>query len=213
MLVANDDFKTNTAWMTDVNAFESVNLPVANGPQAVAVSPNGQYGYVLNASGELDVLDDVNTPHPSAGATVRVSTCDESTGQDAVIADPDGKRVYVANDCADTVSVISDPEGAKPKVTGSIHVGDTPMNLAITPDGKYLYVANYNADTVSVITGPENADPAVGSLTVGSVPVGIAISPDGKRVYVANSQDGSVSVISGADSGDAAVSAGERPVL
>ncbi len=100
---------------------------------------------------------------------------------------PDGKRVFVANAGADTLSVI---ETTAPYAhVADIKVGTEPYGLAFTPNGKKLYVANARTNTVSVV------DPVsytvVETITgVGQEPRGIAITNDGddkdddEKVYV-----------------------------
>jgi YVTN family beta-propeller protein len=105
---------------------------------------------------------------------------------------PDGKRVYVANNSSNDVSVIDTLNNT---VMGfPIPVGSGPAGVAITPDGKRVYVTNINSNDVSVIDTLTNT--VVGSpIPVGHFPYGVAITPDGKRVYVANGDNSDVSVI------------------
>ena len=106
---------------------------------------------------------------------------------------PDGSKVYVANEGANTVSVIST---ATNTVIGSpIPVGNGPFGVAVTPDGSKVYVTNEADNTVSVISTATNT--VIGSpIPVGMSPFGVAVTPDGSKVYVANDRDNTVSVIS-----------------
>ena len=61
---------------------------------------------------------------------------------------PDGRRIYVANGHANSVSVI---DAASETLTATIPVGKRPWGIAITPDGRRLYTANGLSDDVSVI--------------------------------------------------------------
>jgi YVTN family beta-propeller protein len=85
---------------------------------------------------------------------------------------PDGKRLYVANGRARTVSVI---DLAISKVVARVRVGARPWGIGITSDGKFLYTANGPSNDVSVIdTASLNV---VSTIRVGAMPWGIAIGP------------------------------------
>src|SRR6516225_1810298 len=102
----------------------------------------------------------------------------------------DGSTVYVANEGANTVSVIAT---ASNMVTAVIPVGIAPLGVAVTPDGSTVYVANDGANTVSVIATATNTVTA--TIPVGRFPAGVAVTPDGSTVYVANEGANTVSVI------------------
>jgi YVTN family beta-propeller protein len=78
-----------------------------------------------------------------------------------VAVSPDGRRVYVANNGSNTVSVIdttSNTVAGEPTKAGEgpIPVGLAPEGVAVSPEGKRLYVANAASDTVSVIDTGSN---------------------------------------------------------
>src|SRR5690606_41086335 len=93
-----------------------------------------------------------------------------------VVVSPDGKRVYVANGHANSVSVI---DAEMNRVIATIPVGRRPWGLAITPDGKKLYTANGISNDVSVIDTATNE--VIATVKVeGEGPWGIAdVSPAG----------------------------------
>jgi YVTN family beta-propeller protein len=99
--------------------------------------------------------------------------------------EPDGGKVYVANELSNSVSVI---DTATNTVIATIPVGTDPRAVAVSPDGSRVYVTNANhsqpAGTVSVIDGETNT--AIATIPVGNTPVGVSVTPDGSRVYVAN---------------------------
>jgi YVTN family beta-propeller protein len=76
---------------------------------------------------------------------------------------PDGSKVYVANDDANTVSVIAT---ATNTVSATIPVGSGPDGVAVTPDGSKVYVANANSNNVSVIATTTN-------MVIATIPVGV----------------------------------------
>ena len=102
-----------------------------------------------------------------------------------------GTYAYVANQNANTVSVINTATGA---VVKTITVGSQPSAVAISPTTGLGYVTNRASGTVSVINTATNA--VVGSaIRVGSSPQDVAVNAAGTRVYVANYGSNNVSVI------------------
>jgi YVTN family beta-propeller protein len=80
------------------------------------------------------------------------------------------------NDPGNTVSVIDTVTNT---VTATVHVGITPLGVAITPDGKKVYVTNAESDNVSVIDTATNKVIATvnsGKYTI-NYPTGVAIGP------------------------------------
>ena len=83
---------------------------------------------------------------------------------------PDGRRVFVSNGRAGTVSVIDTSDN---RVIDTVAVGQRPWNMAITPDGSKLYVANGRSGTVSVIDAISNRK--LRDIAVGALPWGVVI--------------------------------------
>ena len=108
-------------------------------------------------------------------------------------ANPATNRVYVANQDADTVSVI---DGATDTVIATVNVGSSPACVGVNPATNRIYVANYLSNNVSVIDGATNT--VVKTIAVGSDPNGVAVNPATNRIYVANYNNNNVSVIDGA---------------
>jgi len=109
----------------------------------------------------------------------------------ALVADNDGKMLYIAEATAKQVAVFNIAEG---KVTKVISLPDQPGGLAIAPDGSRLYVTaavpNGRIYVVNLQTG-KVARP----LSAGHSPVAPVVSPDGKMLYVCNRFNNNVSVI------------------
>ena len=96
-------------------------------------------------------------------------------GTTGVAVSPGFKRVYVANDGNNSVSVI---DTATDTVTGSpIPLGNVPIGIAVTPDGRKVYVANSGDNSVSVIDASKNV--VTVTIPVGEAPFafGIFIQP------------------------------------
>jgi len=140
-------------------------------PQAVAITPDGQYAYITTGDGRVAVI---NTATDNVTATVTIGG-----NPSAVAITPNGEYAYVINDSA--VVVINTANDA---VTKTITGFYTPIYVAIAPDGKYAYVTNYFNDSISVINTATNTVDQ--TLAAGTSPYGIAISANGEYAYVTN---------------------------
>jgi uncharacterized repeat protein (TIGR01451 family) len=139
-------------------------VTVGNGPQGVAITPDGTRAYVVNFfSNNVSVIDT---------ATNTVTTVDVGTNPFGVAITPDGAGAYVTNRTSGNVSVI---DTGTNMVTATVDVGTAPFGVAITPDGARAYVTNSSDDTVSVIATTTNTVTA--TVTVGSLPRAVAITP------------------------------------
>ena len=109
--------------------------------------------------------------------------------QSIAIDDPT-RRVYVANNDDDTVSVID--ENNYKNIT-KIPVGKNPSAIANDDLTRNIYVANQGDDTVSVID--ENNYKNITKIPVGKNPSAIANDDLTRNIYVANQGDNSISII------------------
>jgi len=102
---------------------------------ALAVVPSESTGQ-LNVvdTDEFKVLKVVDLPAGSRPMSVKVS--------------PDGKRIYVSDGRAGTISVLDAHTRAQ---LGSIRVGQRPWGIVLSPDGRYLFSANGPSNDVSVV--------------------------------------------------------------
>ena len=126
-------------------------------------------------------------------------------------------KVYVANEMADTVSVL---DAETFKVLATLRVGKMPHNVQVSPDGKRVWVTN-NGEPDPVGAAPahqamgkgEHAamakngalwtidtgnDAVVAKVPVGLHPAHVVQTPDGRFAYVTNGGDDTVSVIDAA---------------
>ena len=164
------------------------------GAQALALSPDGALLYVA------DNL---------TGGVVRIVTLATRTfvssapfGPDliptAVVACPDGTRVYVsvvdpAHTVADFIAVLDAQSGgslAAPIVLGP---GAAPSGIVFAPDGGRAYVANRGTNAVSVIDVASST--AGAALTGFNAPTAVAVTPDGAKVLVVNSGDHTITAV------------------
>jgi PQQ-dependent catabolism-associated beta-propeller protein len=99
----------------------------------------------------------------------------------------DGKRLFVANEDAATLSVVDVASGA---VVERVSVGREPEGVAVTPDGRWILITNESDNSVSIIdTGTLKV---VKSVQVGKRPRDVAFTPDGRTAYVSGEFDASV---------------------
>jgi YVTN family beta-propeller protein len=122
-------------------------------------------------------------------------------------------KVYVANEAADTVSVI---DAKSFKVLASVRVGKMPHNVQVSPDGKSAWVTNNGepdpegtathagmgkaehgamARNGAVWVIDTGSDAVTGKVAVGLHPAHVVLTPDGGFAYVTNGGDNSVSVV------------------
>jgi YVTN family beta-propeller protein len=134
----------------------------------------------------------IDTTTNTVVATIPLSSA-KTPAPIGIAVTPDGSKVYITNQAADSVSVI---DTATNTVTATIPLGgtDNPIGIAVTPDASKVYVANsYSALSISVIDTATNEVSATIPLDLSPVapdglsPIGVAVTPDGSKVYVATS--------------------------
>lgn len=123
-------------------------------------------------------------------------------------------KVYVANEGADTVSVL---DAASFKALATVRVGKMPHNVQVSPDGKLVWVTNNGepdpaadasahkgmaqgdhdamAKPGAVWVIDTSSDAVIAKVPVGMHPAHVVVSPDGRFAYVTNGGDNTVSVI------------------
>ncbi|MFH5878806.1 alkaline phosphatase family protein [Arthrobacter sp. NA-172] len=104
---------------------------------------------------------------------------------------PDGKRLIVADQLADAVSVVDLATG---KVS-TTPAGHRPLSVTVSPEGTTAYVTNQGASDVSVVD-ISGAEPKVSrTFAAGLHPNKSVLSKDGRKLYVANGDDDTVSAV------------------
>ena len=179
-------------------------------PVSVAVDPFGRFVYVANLGNELSP-----PPQPSNVSSFRIAkngTLAPVIGSPflsgilpiAVVADPFGRYVYVANSGThelDTENIAGyrvAQNGALKRLNDSPFAnGEGPESAAMDPWGRFLYVANFFDEVLSVyrIAGNGNLTPVVGS-PFATTPASsiVVVDPQGRFLYVANSFEPAISV-------------------
>jgi YVTN family beta-propeller protein len=219
-LAMNRDGKSLWAVLNLKNAVAEIDLTdgkilrqIAVGNAPFGVLQLGDKLYVTNWAGRAPGKDDVAGPS-GRGPTVRVdpvkyvasdgsvSVVDLKSGKEtkqivvglhpsAVIASPDGSRVFVANANSDSVSIIdtkSDTviETISTRPTEKLIFGSSPNALAISPDGKTLYVSNGTNNAVAVIALDSPKSRLLGCFPTGWYPAGLVLDAKRGELYIAN---------------------------
>ena len=112
-------------------------------------------------------------------------------GPVALVASPDGSRLFVANADRRQIAVVDLRRG---KTAGAIDMPAEPTGLALNRAGTTLYVTC--AAPQSMVCVVDTAAMAIKrSLPAGHTAIGPSLSPDGKRLYVCNRFENNVTVI------------------
>ena len=153
-------------FVIDTASFKAVgHFSVPPRPRSMAFLLHKPIGFIPSEStGQLNVIDTANykvlksiaLPEGSRPMSVKVSL--------------DGKKVYVSNGRAGTVSVI---DSRTYELLDSIKVGTRPWGMALSPDGKFLYTANGPSNDISVIDLRTNKETS--RIKAGDGPWGITI--------------------------------------
>ncbi|MBS1860466.1 MAG: PKD domain-containing protein [Actinobacteria bacterium] len=167
---------------------QEVGKPIAagDGPNSIAITPNGRRALVLDTVSETVTIIDVATRTP-------VATIPVASHPERVAISPDGKTAYVTVEGNENVFLVN-PESNASSTTGSYKVGPQAFAVAFTPDGKYAYVGIEPGSVQVIETGTGNL--VGGPIPVGGPPEAITFAPDGKTAYV--SEGSEVAVIDAA---------------
>jgi YVTN family beta-propeller protein len=111
----------------------------------------------------------------------------------ALVWNPAGNKVYVANQLGASVTVIN---AATNSVIRTVPAGAKPYALCHNPVNNKVYVANYNDSSVTIIGGA--SDSVLATVMVEPSPQAVYWNPADNKVYVANFGANSVSIIDGA---------------
>jgi YVTN family beta-propeller protein len=136
-------------------------------PRSMDFLPGGGIGFIPSESaGELNVIDTVSL------TVLKVIALPPGSRPMKVKVASDGRKVYVSNGRAGTVSVL---DGRTYELLNTIKVGVRPWGIALSPDGRFLYSANGPSNDVSVVD--LEADKEIARVKAGASPWGIAVVP------------------------------------
>ena len=174
---------------------------VASGvaPAAVVVDPTNRFAYAANFGANSYV------PPPGPGTIsqysiaadgsltpMSVPTVASGNGPNAMIIDPTGKYLYVANLGDNTVSQYTIDAAAGALTANAVPTvvsGKKPVGITIDPSGHYVYVANALDATISQYAiDPASGvllamTPATVTLGSGGAVSGVTVDPTGKYLY------------------------------
>ncbi len=164
---------------TGANVEVDTPIPAGDGPNSIAITPNGKRAVVLDTVSETVTVIEVATRTPVA--TIHVDSHPER-----VAITPDGKTAYVTLESGEEVFLVN-PESNANSTTGSFKVDAHAFSIAITPDGKRAYVGTETGAVQVVETGSGNL---VGKpIPVGGLPESIAFTPNGRTAYVSEGSE------------------------
>jgi YVTN family beta-propeller protein len=103
---------------------------------------------------------------------------------------PDGARLVVANQLADSATVVDLATGH----TSSIGVGNAPYGVTLSKDGT-AYVTNRGGTTVSALDVRTATPTLLTTITVGTHPNQSVLDATGRKLYVANGDSDQISVV------------------
>jgi len=153
-------------YVIDTAAYRTVgHFKVSPRPRSMDFLPGTAIGFIPSESaGELNVIDTeglkvlktIALPAGSRPMKVKVAS--------------DGRKVYVSNGRAATVSVL---DSRTYDLLNTIKVGARPWGIALSPDGRFLYTANGPSNDVSVVDVAANKE--IARVKAGTGPWGVAV--------------------------------------
>jgi YVTN family beta-propeller protein len=161
-------------------------------PQAlylgVVYAPDGSRAYA-SAGGN----DKIRTYDVGAGGALTETppiTLPSGSYPGGLAISGDGKRLYVANDLGESMSIIDTTSAT---VSATTPVGHNPYTVVLSKNGMKAYVSNWGGSTVSVLNALTGA--GIGSITVGTHPSALAVNPVSGDLYVANTDSDTISIV------------------
>jgi YVTN family beta-propeller protein len=153
-------------FVVDTASYKTIgHFSVPPRPRSMAFLPGAAIGFIPSEStGQLNVIDTANYK------VLKTVTLPPGSRPMSVKTSLDGRKIYVSNGRAATVSVL---DSHSYELLNSIKVGTRPWGMVISPDGKYLYTANGPSNDVSVVD--LKTEKEIQRLKAGESPWGIAI--------------------------------------
>ena len=137
---------------------------------ATAIDQSSQYFFAAEPGSSTIVSFNLFT-------NVQLSSTTTGNGPAAVLAEPSGKYVYVANQTDGTISAytLNNSTGALTAIGTAVAAGTGTNALSYSNDGKYLYATNGTEGTVTFFTINANGSlTGAGTATAGTLPSSIA---------------------------------------
>ncbi len=100
----------------------------------------------------------------------------------ALALSSDGSRLLVANQTADSVSLVDPATG---RILRETKTGDRPAGVAISNDGRVGVVTHWFGYDLAILDLSGDRTTVIGRVEVGPEPRGVLVAPDGRTAYVA----------------------------
>ncbi len=183
------DFNATRVSETDLLTISPIRLTVMVPPLATTVGP-----LTLTTPSGTAISPRPFNPRVFHPQLVKTNTIPVGSAPEGVAISPDGRKVYVANKSAHTVSMVNTATnqviGTTPNLSMPVH------SLAVSPDNRRLYIVagNIGSGFVFVKDSANLAD--IDTIPISSRdetqpnPQSIAISPDGQLLYLSDNRDG-----------------------
>jgi YVTN family beta-propeller protein len=174
---------------------QSDSIRAMRSPADVVADPGDKNVFVVNSYYGSSFLSIINTTTDLISGTVDLRAYPDVIQEyelplkTAVVSD-DGRKVYVANPDADSVSVV-DVESLR--LDANIAVGMLPTGLCLSGDGRTLYVACQGSGSVLAINTTDNR--VSGTIYQGMSPWDVAFFPDGSCALIVNGNTDVLSVV------------------
>jgi len=205
----------------------SVNATRQQGPKAHSIEASPDNRFVLAADLGIDKVLvyqlDAASAKLTAHATQPSVKLPPGSGPRHLTFHPNGKRVYVINELANTVAFF-DYATESGTLTQQQIISTLPedfdgvshtADLKITPDGRFLYGTNRGHDSIAAYRIGDDGRLSLISIepSLGKGPQNLLITPDGRWLLCANMPGDNVVVFSiDADSGKLTATASPTPV-
>lgn len=168
------NFKDNTVSVIDTDSQQLIaTVPVAAGPDGIAVGRNDRQVFVSGASvSSLSVID-------TASDRI-VDTVEVGKGPQGLAISPDGRWLLVAVNGEDRVAFV---DAATHAVAATVPV-PKPHTLTVSPDGRKAYVSSQAPGNFALVVIDLATRKVAASVPLEKTPRDLELGPDGKTLYV-----------------------------
>ena len=170
-------------------------LPQAGAFLGLVFTPDGKTLYASGAASELIYRYAWDGARAALADSISLRTApgDSTPRFPAGLAlSTDGRRLYVAENMADSLAVVDVATG---RVTQRLPAGHYPYAVTASSAG-YVYVSAWGAGTVAAFRPrPDGRLEGAGTIEVGRHPSALLLSADGARLFVASASTDRVAVV------------------
>jgi 6-phosphogluconolactonase len=196
----------------DQHEGKSIHPSRQKGPYAHSINPSADGRFAFAADLGTDKIYTYridSTTHTLTAAEPASVSLEPGSGPRHLALSPDGKRAYVINELANTLTTfVVDTEAGTlkalqtvPTLPADFNNKGTTAEVVVHPSGRFVYGSNRGHDSIAVF----KVDPANGTLTAvehvstqGRTPRNFSIDPSGRWLIAAN-QDGNSLVVFAVD--------------